>query len=80
MYTKILMFSISVGLGFIELLLNVATVEQAKNCFMLPDFPAFFSKWVVQMVEHKEWISETDNDLFKLYYFQNSYTLQRLQI
>ena len=32
------------------------------------------------MAEHKEWISETDNDLSNLYYFQNSNTLQRLQL
>ena len=32
------------------------------------------------MAEDKEWISETDNDLSNLYYFQNSNTLQRLQL
>ena len=47
---------------------------------MVPGFLASFSKWVVQMAEDKEWISETDNDLSNLYYFQNSNTLQRLQL
>ena len=54
--------------------------NKTRYVLMVRGFPTSFSKWVVQMAEHKEWISETDNDLSNLYYFQNSNTLQRLQL